>query len=607
MKLKAYTRIASLGLCFAMPALWMSCTDTWDEHYGRQSATAWAKSNLLAGIADDPSLSNFARVIQSVGASDMLRADQQYTVWAPQGLTSAQADSIIAVYEQDKAEGRQLKDNRAMTQFVQNHISLFSHPVSSLTNDTIKMLNSKFMHLVGLSATSGTLKSAPFSDGIATENGMLYKIDAPLPFEPNVREYLEQHSDMDSLVNFIKRFDEYELDEKASVAGPIVDGKTQYLDSVVYLTNRLLDSYGYIQREDSSYLLLAPTNELWAKQLDDYKKYFVYTENIAGRDSLQDIMAKSGIISGNFFNTSLRNSYNRAPMDSLCNTMYSLFQGSLPRTNVYYKPMETIFAGLDRQQCSNGAVYVDPKGAISPYTTFMSRSSLLAYYSSNFIIPTEVKNGVESETQTVMRLEYELYADPTMTSLFRTYPYLDVVSNSSSAQSEMNFRLHGVLSGCYYNIYMVTIPDQETFLPGWYRIGYRVANTNGGFQNPNNPAQEKTLRYYENPNPVSPDIANYADMTGNKAQYFVSSAEKVDTILVQSAVQFPYASYGQEEPTVKLTVSTYGRSNRKGRSYTSRLRLNSFILVPFATEEEAKAAAMNFDAINDDILANKEK
>lgn len=606
MKLKVYTKIASLGLCFAMPALWMSCTDTWDEHYVQQSENTLAKASLLAGIADDPSLANFARVIQSVGASDMLSADQQYTVWAPKGLTSAQADSIIAVFEQDKAEGRQLKDNRAMTQFIQNHISLFSHPVSSITNDTIKMLNSKFMHLVGSSATTGTLKSTPFFEGMPTMNGMLYKIDTPLTFEPNVREYLEQRSELDSLVRFIKRFDQYELDEKSSVAGPIVDGKTQYLDSVVYLTNRLLDSYGYIQREDSSYLMVAPTNEVWAKQLETYKTYFVYTENIANRDSLQDIMAKSSIISGNFFNTSSRNSYNRAPQDSLCNTSYFLYQTSLPRTNVYYKPKETILAGLNRQQCSNGEVYIDPKGAISPYTTFMDRTNLFAHYSSNYIVPTETKNGVESETQSVSRLTYDLFSDPEMTSIFRSYPYLDVVANSNSAQAEMNFRLHSLLSGCYYNIYMVTIPDQETNLPGWYRIGYRVANATGGFQNPNNPTQEKTLRYYENPNPVSADIDNYADMTGNKAQYYVSSAEKVDTILVQSAVQFPYASYGQSESTVKLTVSTYGRSNRKGRSYTSHLRLNKFILVPFATEEEAKAAAMDFDAINDDILANKQ-
>ena len=60
---------------------------------------------------------------------------------------------------------------------------------------------------------------------------------------------------------------------------------------------------------------------------------------------------------------------------------------------------------------------------------------------------------------------------------------------------------------------------------------------------------------------------------------------------------------------MKLVLSSVGPSGNKYKDviYTRTLRFNEFILVPFATKEEAEEAANNKDAFNDDILeANKE-
>ncbi len=95
----------------------------------------------------------------------------------------------------------------------------------------------------------------------------------------------------------------------------------------------------------------------------------------------------------------------------------------------------------------------------------------------------------------------------------------------------------------------------------------------------------------------------------NNQRCYVSSAEKVDTILIQSGVQFTYSSYGLDDGTVNLKVSSFGPSSGTYREkiYTRTLRLNEFILVPFETKEEAEAAADDIDAFNDELLeANKE-
>ncbi len=611
MKRKTYTKIASLGVLMCVPAMWMACTDTWNEHFDVQGDAIASKSSLLGNIAGDEKLGNFLKVVEAVGADDMLNSAQQYTVWAPRDLSAAQVDSVIAVYEQDKAAGRKLKDNRAMTQFIQNHISLFSRPISSMTDDTIKMLNNKYMHLVGQNAMSGMLQGRPFNEATITNNGILYKIDAPLTFAPNVREYLEQSANLDSIMQFVKGFDEYILDENSSVAGGVVDGETVYLDSVTYLTNRVLSQYGYIQREDSTYMFIAPTNELWEKQFKQYKSYFTYNQMVPNGDSLSSHLAKEAIICGRFFNISKNNRFNRAPLDSLCNTSYYQYQEHMPRTNVYYSPYQGILAGLTPIDCSNGVVYVDNEGVIPSASTFFTRTETPCYYSSNYIIPKDDKTN--KETQSATGMIYEQY-DSTNTTLLKRYNYLYVTNTASATgHGEIEFKIPEVMSNVYYNMYLVTAPDMATKLPLWLQAGIRLADEKGSFTNTQ--GKDIPVEWFENPNPVTPEkYEDYVYMTQNTSNIercYVGSGTKMDTILLQSAITFPYSSYGSSiDPTVKVTVKSFGPSSSsiREKKYTRRLRLSEIILIPFESEDAAKEKANDLDSFNDDKLqANLEK
>lgn len=587
------------------PLLWSACVDNaWNDHYGVTEGGMADQATLLERIKADDDLANFYRVVTEINGSETLNSPQQLTVWAPKSLTAAQADSIIAIYKNDESKGVKWEDNKAITQFFHNHVALYVRTVSSLTNDTVTMLNNKYMHLTGTSKTEGALNGNPFHEALLCNNGMLYKTEHIQNFFPNVREFLEQTADMDSLANLILSFDEYELDEQASVAGGVVDGKTIYLDSVMNLSNVLLSSLGYIQREDSTYTLVVPTNEVWKNEYDKYRKYFKYDPTVANSDSLADIQSKMCIAQGRFFNTSANNRYNRHPEDSLVNTVYYERQAHNPRQNVYYKPYETILNGLERVECSNGEVYIDNKGVIDPRTTFFGRSDIPAYYSFYYDIPT---NSSNVETMNVSPRTYQDYTfdEEGNSTAGKPYSYIEVTAKTSSSQTSLEYTLPSTLSGTYYNIYLVTVPDVQTHLPCWFQVSYKEKNDRGAFPSSSN--------YYTNPHQITADSeVDNADVIltqSNNQRCYVASAEKVDTILIQSAVQFNYSSWGVDEGVVKLTIGSFGPSNGNQREkiYTRTLRLNEIILVPFETKEEAEEAADDIDAFNDELLeANKE-
>lgn len=593
MKTSRFSKSITAALLAGSLATWTACTDSWNEHYDVSQGGMSDQPTIYENIKSDTRLNEFCRVVESIDATNLLNSSQQLTVWAPRNLTKEQADSIIAVYQADNAQGLKWTDNRAVTQFLQNHIAQFARNVSSLTNDTIKMMSKKYMQLVGKSATEGTIDGNAFNDATISSNGILYKADDVLRFFPNVREYLEQTEGLDSIVKFIASFDEYELDEQASVAGGIVDGKTVYLDSVTNLTNNFLSSYGYIQREDSTYTFLAPTNEVWNTEYEKYHKYYNYNpKTVVNSDSLADANTKSSIVRGRFFNTSGGNRYNRHAQDSLVNTAYSERQQHNPRTNVYYKPEENLLNGLEKVECSNGYVYVDNKGVIDSRTTFFTRNDYPANYGRYYQdgIPKDDKDKAEVN---VSPMRYNI--TDVEGTILKSYDYVEVSSVSESGHATLTYQLPSTMSGAYYNIYIVTVPNRLKYLPTWFGVQYQQLRSDGSFTNPAS---------FENPHPVSEatDIDNL-DIILNNAEskfsatdlknLFVSNATKLDTILVKTAANFTYSSLGAGDGVVKLTFKSMGPAagTYREKIYTRTIRLNEIIFVPFETEEDAKANA----------------
>ncbi len=591
--------------------LWSACTDTWNDHYGIDEGGMAEQPSILSNLAADSELANFYKVTQAIGMADMLDSPQQLTVWAPVNFTSAQADSVIAVWVEDSISGKKDEDNRALTQFFQNHVALYARTVSSVTNDTIAMLNGKYMHLVGTSSTSGSLQSNPFDGAVISNNGILYKAQNVQTFFPNIREYTELQANMDSLTAFLTDYDEYELDEDASVPGGVVDGKTVYLDSVTNLTNEMLTKYGYIQREDSTYYLIVPTDEVWKAEYDKYHPYFNYTSVVNNADSLANVETRTDIMCGRFFNMSLASRYNYHPEDSLCNTQYMNSQQHNPRQNVYYSPESGILQGLEKVECSNGYIYIDDKGVIEPQTTFFGRKDMEAYLARYYEVPT---NSSNEETMNVSTGTYYQLKDQSLnpdslpdaddSELYNTYDYVQITAKTLSANTELMYTIPNTFSSCYYNIYLVTVPSVSG-LPLWFQVQQNVMNNNGTFPS--------SGTYFQNPHPVTEGSVENSDVIlnqSNNGRCYVASAEKVDTILLQAAVQYTYSSMGLDDGVIELTFTSFGPSSStyRERIYTRTLSFNEIIMIPYETEEEALAAKDDLDAFNDEILeANKKK
>ena len=229
MKLK-YSVLTSIAAMAAAVAS-VSCTDTWDDHYSVNGTVPTA--TLWESMQNDESLRPFMRVLDSCGYKSMLDSRQTFTVWAPV-ITDQEAQDWIDRYKADRANSDVPEDeNTTVVQFIQNHIAMYTRPISSLTEDeSIRMLNGKRMQL----------SSSKFNDevnlvgqGVASSNGMLYKVDAPVAFVPNIWERIRANvggdEGLDSLVAFFRSWQHEELDEEASVPGGIVDGQTVYLVS----------------------------------------------------------------------------------------------------------------------------------------------------------------------------------------------------------------------------------------------------------------------------------------------------------------------------------------------------------------------------------------
>lgn len=171
-----------LGLLIAA-LTYVACTDEWDNHY---SPTTQASQSIWQEIQQNSELSNFARVVQATGYDVALSSSQVFTVFAPTNtaFSSEEADRLIAAYQQEKGRQVREKENSTIKEFVQNHIALYNYSTSTLSNDSIVMMNGKYMVL-----TPGKLGDMPISSAnqIAT-NGVLFTISKKADYFRNVFE-----------------------------------------------------------------------------------------------------------------------------------------------------------------------------------------------------------------------------------------------------------------------------------------------------------------------------------------------------------------------------------------------------------------------------------
>ncbi len=628
MKTSHYIPLLATSFVAGIAFTAMSCSDEWDNHYDNEGVqTVTDAPSLLEQVKADPELTPFLRVLQTVesgkqqsttGAlahySDIIASPQVMTLWAPV-ITDAQADSIIAVFQADKAAGRKSEDNRAATQFIQNHIALYGRSVSSETNDTVRMLNGKYMHLLPTS-----LNDVDFTaHNIIASNGVMYKLAHNEMFYPNVREYMALTEGLDSVSAFFEGFDIDDLNESASVEQGIVDGKIVYADSVLTRSNQLQDLLrAYFNREDSTYLFLAPNNTVWEKEYVDYAPLFHYVDRVENRDSVADLNARMAIVRGRVFNRNLQKG------DSIRNTSYINMSGYYG-LNVWWNPTESggILYGLDSASCSNGIVYTDTEGRIDPSLTFKQARYILGNDNSHRITPqlTENNQKVPRVTITPRSVIDSITYNGTFYDFheLQNSSYVEVapIDYGTTGQSYRNsaiyFTLPNTFSNTYYNVYLVTVPafanasgyDESQIRPTRFKVSYNQRRESSRKESDATSDPNDDIEFDKNDSRVSPDAS---ETHVNGSNYFQTSGDQIDLICIDRArlvTMSGYNVFGTVSSTQRYLIETDIRATDLTKNnQTNVLRINRIIYVPFATKEEADAYQLDITDLSKDNLFN---
>lgn len=527
-----------------LPLMALSCQDEWDEHYGQTNPMA-SQESLWQALKGRAELSNFVRLVENVGYEYYFDGDRMFTLFVPTNdcLTEADVDSLTEVYNAQKSNRIKNNDNTVIKQVLQNHMAMYNYAaIASGDSVQMMMLNGKYSYL----ADGGVNGVKYLSSNMLYRNGVLFTVGSRLPYFANVSEYFTMDDELDSIASFFSRYNVYEFDASRSVPGEIVDGKTVYLDSVMNLKNVMFDELGYINREDSAYWMVVPTDRQWRKLYEEYKTYFNYDNRTAKRDSVENVMTHKAIVQGTVFNMNVQPSVN----DSVISTNYN-------KANYrYYKCLRPfdeggVFSGARSVECSNGKVFISDNWAIDKRTTFFQE------------VKIEAENAYYQDSIAKCKEPVGTYTVPSGNPLYGQVSgnaYVQVEPRNTAVTPLIRFTIPNLLSNIGYDIYAVFAPAIASDTLATDTLPLKV---------------KFSLKYNDQDGRQVNDIKMENPEGGTYV--YETTPNVVDTILVARDYKIPTCSYGLSEPQVRLTVESDRGTASK---YTRILRLDCIVFKP---------------------------
>lgn len=550
MKIKSIKQILLTGIVSCGIATGLTACSDWNDHYENAAEGGAASGTLWQQLKANPQLSDFCEVLEQtkvyrmhkktpVSYADLLNSGQSFTVMAPVNGTFNK-DSLIQLVQ------TVVGDSSVEKSFVQNHIA--RSLISSTPNSTkMLMLNLKYQYM-----ENGKIAGVPVTiANNRSSNGVFHVIERALPYKHNLFELFCDHPQLSVIGDNLRRFNEEVFDPDASVSNGVVDGVPVYVDSVVYERNRLLDAIGYLENEDSTYLVVAPTTEGWNEAYEEASQYFKYDETIEKRDSLQQYYTLRALMEDAVFNMTDQ----KSTKDSLISVPYiHTLQSYAKGKKVYHvfqKPFEPggILDGAQPLECSNGTVYTTSKWSLKPTDT---------YFKEIF---------VEGE-DTYLLYDYErcTYNIRTVTGdSVSNNKYLRINYVNATQNWTVNFQLNNTLSGSY-DVYAILLPksvyDQENpdLRPCKFKASLSYMNEKG--------------------KPVE-----YTCLNEEGKNEFVSDPERIDTILLAKDFKFPACNYGQSNMNYSIKIQS-SITARQTSQYAREMFLDCIYLRPHNSKSE---------------------
>ncbi len=566
----------------------VGCSDTWDDHY--ESTVAGAREgSLWDAIKQNPELSNFSSVLEATGYDQVLSSSQVFSVFAPtnSAFSAEEANFLIQQYNDERGKVSR-DDNSTVKEFVQNHIALYNYSVSSASNDTITLMNGKYAVL-----TPGHINSSPFTQtNQLYENGVLYVLGEQVPFSTTVFESFRKAEGLDSVYSFLYNpmFYRKDFQAESSVEGGLDSlGRTVYLDSVFVQRNELYSLLSArLNAEDSTYWMIAPTNEAWAKMVEEYTPYFNYADNVENfvtqpatlmstRDSVIYTNTRLAILQGTAFSKTVNEKF-LSRLTTQANPIDSVFSTEAP-TNYnyreaywnanfnyyqYFNPLgeRGVFNEPDSIPCSNGMVMRVNDWKLDKLQTFHRWIIVDAEVTRNLkeIGRTADSRGDSVNLATATR---RAVLNDDFKGKVWGNAYLELNATTVNRYN-VTFNISNVLSNIGYDIYVVTTTPlandsnatEAQRLPTIFNCKIKHANQEGRLE--------------------TEELQRTISTTGVGVEY----------LLMAEDYKFPVCTYGinESEPTTQLFIESRVSNSQESRgTHTKTICIDCILLVPHGT------------------------
>ncbi len=617
-----------------------SCSD---EHFDINSDVLGEKT-IWENISSNAELSEYADILQNVHYSktetsqtpetyaDLFNGDQTFTVWAP-----VNGSFNYKYYKSLLALGNQDSTYKVEKELIRNNMTRFANVVNGKDSTRLSLFNSKY---AWLNYSNMTIKGRKMTrPNIGSSNGVVHITNGALDYQPNLYEFLSSKPGvLDSLNAFFRDFQTVKFNESASTQGPTINGVATWVDSVTYTTNTFVDQYlnADIEKEDSSYVMILPSNNAWKSVLEETKKYFrykdsykqdVHTQTEAGvdtllqgeetvftpyeLDSIINFRSKCAIAKDLAFNANWQ--FEQIPItsikdiqaidarkDSIYSTSNTKFKkvGTLNSFNVdeiktyaqydldakvvEVESFADMFGNSEPYETSNGYAYIvdDYKLPSTVYAPIINSDAQMAYEtkeSSCEPVNMNMKYIFENR-QYITNNGDTVLIDTVFTNHYKVLTNSNATSNPVAYFKAMN------VQSCTYDIFLVIGYNSNAYLPNKFRAYISYDNEKGRqkdavLKNMNEDAVDEDGKTLYNTNffvNQRPRIMQ----NGNKAVISYT-----DTICIAKDFEFPYCYEGLSNayPVIKIASNVTSKETSK---YSREIWMNAVILKPKGIKKE---------------------
>lgn len=597
-----------------------------DDHFNIGQDVTGTKT-IWENIKENQEVSDYAYILEHLPYSlkekgftsetyaEVLNGDQTFTIWAPKN-----GSYNFEYYKKLIESGIEDSIKKVENEFVRNNMTRYTHIMNGQEAQKLILLNGK---RATLDFANNTFRGQSIiRPNIGSSNGVLHITQSPASFIPNIYEYIQTRTDATMLNKFLKKYEVEEFDEYSSSAGPTVNGTATWVDSVTFRYNTYLTSV--VEREDSNYVAIVPTDKAWNSVYDkiakfyNYKKYYSQFDYVADEDkkvnyvagketvidttqmdSIKELRIANGLLKGMIFNANwqprqvpITSLNDIAKVDSLETYKGYKFKkaGTLNENDDKSEVFEVdnfvdMFGGNEPIECSNGYAYITdswnyPSSLYAP--TFEYNP---AYVFDNVLVG---KTTVETGRHTLTHKDEN--GNTVVDSVFN---YFQINGNKTNYTAR--FKLRNMLSG-KYDIYIVTLDNFKEKLPTMFKADIIIDKKDVSTMATAKPAARYKPTTESLTNPFVTGVGSYGEAVTGKKQttnFYTHQADSVhgytDTICIAKDYEIPYCFYGLSDayPILTITGALLSNDSKPDKTeyvYTYNLNLVSIILKP-KTEE----------------------